>query len=462
MSEAQAAGPAAEPTDTHMIAEPLPSKQEHDDSEGQVLAEADRLQVPARPRRRPWWRRPEVLIAAVAIAIAALALSFGFGPGAADERPEELEPTPVRAAGVTRGKLDVVSTYPGELVGEVSDIAPQVSGLLEQVPVRIGDRVVRGQVLAVIDDLDLRNQLDEAKGQVGVAAANTRRAEAELGSIQAEFGRAEELYRESLISDQEFERVRANLASARATVAASEAQAEQAQARLAQLDRLLAETRVVAPFDGTVAVRYLDRGALVQPNTPILRLVEAAPLMVQFRVPERDLGSVRPGVTFAATTQATGDAVFTGSVRRVSGEVSRTDRTAVVEGELERGVELLRPGMYAEVELRVQAIDGELLVPGNAVVERVAMDGARSSGVFTVEDLEGDARSGGGQVARWVEVEVLGQSQGLAAIRGELEPGDPVLTLGHIELRDGAPIRVVQREGPGRDSEAGVGAETSR
>jgi hypothetical protein len=90
------------------------------------------------------------------------------------------------------------------------------------------------------------------------------------------------------------------------------------------------------------------------------------------------------------------------------------------------------------------------------------MDGARSSGVFTVEDLEGDARSGGGQVARWVEVEVLGQSRGLAAIRGELEPGDPVLTLGHIELRDGAPIRVVQREGPGRDSEAGVAAETSR
>lgn len=404
--------------------------------------------------RAVWWRRPEVLIAAVAIGIAAIALTFGRGAGTGDEETPGFEPTPVRAASVAVGELEVVSSYAGELVGEVSDIAPQVSGLLEDVPVRIGDRVVRGQVIAVIDDLDLRNQLDETQGQAGVASANTRRSEAELQSIQAEFKRAEELHRQSLISDQEFERVGANLASARATVAASEAQAEQVNARLAQLRRQLAETRLEAPFDGIVAVRYLDRGALVQPNTPILRLVESAPLVVQFRVPERDLGAVRPGVTFSATTQATGDAVFAGTVRRVSGEVSRTDRTAIVEGELQQGVELLRPGMYAEVAVRLREIEGELVVPGNAVIDRVEMDGSRSSGVFTVA-AAGDGAAGG-QVARWIEVEVLGQSHGRAAIAGDVSPGDLILTLGHTDLRDGAPIRVVQREGAAGEGEPRV------
>jgi RND family efflux transporter MFP subunit len=325
--------------------------------------------------------------------------------------------------------------------------------MVEDVPVRIGNRVSRGQVIAVIDDFDLRNQLDEAKGQVGVATANTRRSEAELESIQAEFKRAEELYRQSLISDQEFERVRANLASARAGVSASEAQAEQANARRSQLERQLADTRVVAPFDGIVAARYLDRGAMAQPNTPILRLVESAPLVVQFRVPERDLGSVRPGVSFSATTQATGEQVFPGVVRRISGEVSRTDRTAIVEGELQQGVEILRPGMYADVEVRLRAIAGEMIVPGNAVVERVAMDGSKARGVFIV--AAGAAAEG--QSALWVPVELLGESRGQAAIVGDLSPGDSVLTLGHTELRDGASIRVVQRE-----SERGVGEETER
>ena len=467
MSEAEPADASAEPTETHVIAQPIPTEEEYEVPEQELDAEVDPSRSLARPARKPWWRRPEVLVAALAIAIAALALTFGRGAGVGDQQPEGFEPTPVRTAAVALGELEVISSYAGELVGEVSDIASQVSGLLEEVPFRIGDRVARGEVIAVIDDLDLRNQLDEARGQVGVAAANTRRAEAELESIQAEFKRAEELYRQSLISDQEFERVRANLASARATVAASEAQAEQADARLAQLQRQLSETRVVAPFDGTVAARYLDRGTLVQPNTPILRLVEAAPLVVQFRVPERDLGSVRPGVSFTATTQATGDRVFAGTVRRVSGEVSRTDRTAIVEGELQRGEELLRPGMYAEVEVRLRAIEGELVVPGNAVVERVQMDGTRSSGVFTVAaagEAGGSNESASDEIARWVDVEVLGQSQGRAAIRGDLAAGDPVLTLGHTELRDGAPIRVVQREVvQGQDGGPGArAAETSR
>jgi membrane fusion protein, multidrug efflux system len=411
--------------------------------------------IPAQGGRthRVWWRRPEVWITAAAVAIAAAALIWGGGDRAGEGSREPMEATPVRAATVGLGELEIVSSYPGELVGEVSDIAPQVSGMLEDVPVRTGNRVTRGQVIAVIDDLDLRNQLDEANGQVGVTAANIRRAEAELESIQAEYRRAEELFRQSLISEQEYERVRANLGSARANVAAAQAQAEQANARQAQLQRQLGDTRVVAPFDGIVATRYLDRGALVQPTTPILRLVESAPLVVQFRVPERDLGSVRPGVAFAATTQATGDQVFTGVVRRVSGEVSRTDRTAIVEGELEHGEELLRPGMYVEVEVRLRAIEGEIIVPGNAVVERVAMDGSKTRGVFVVAA----AGEGAGEVAQWVPVELLGESRGRAAIAGDLAPGDTVLTLGHTELRDGAPIRVVQREG-----ERDFGAETSR
>jgi multidrug efflux pump subunit AcrA (membrane-fusion protein) len=143
-------------------------------------------------------------------------------------------------------------------------------------------------------------------------------------------------------------------------------------------------------------------------------------------------------------TQATTE-IFSGTVRRVSGEVSRTDRTALVEGELQETAGLLKPGMYAEVRVRLRALEGALLVPDVALLERVSMAGEQATGVMLVE---GDAAAAGepgepAAAARWTSVEVLGRSSGLAAIEGRVAEGDLVLTLGHSELQDGAPIRVV-------------------
>lgn len=410
---------------------------------------ADLAEAPPR-RARPGIDR-SWLILAVVVAVALLGLWLGLGGDPAESEHPERQPVPVRAAAVSVGDLSIVSVYAGEIVGEASDIASQVAGLLQRVPVRIGDRVRAGQLMALVDDVDLRNQLQEAEAQLGVAQANLNKAEAELEGVEADHRRAVDLYSESLLSDQEYDRIRAQLATARANRAAFDAQVEQARARIAILQREYGQTRVTAPFDGTVAARYLDSGALVQRGTPILRLVEDAPLLVQFRVPERDLGAVRPGRAFTVTTQATGERVFEGTVRRISGEVSRTDRSAVVEGELREGSELLRPGMYAEVRVQIDDIDDGLIVPGAAIVERVGMDGTEATGVFVVE----------AGTASWRDVTVVGLAESRAAIEGGVAAGDEVLTLGHTELRDGSAVRVVQRDGEAVDEAAGEPGPTS-
>ncbi|MEE2776701.1 MAG: efflux RND transporter periplasmic adaptor subunit [Acidobacteriota bacterium] len=393
--------------------------------------------VPAPPPGRPRiWVRLAVIGVLLVIA-GGVGSRFVGGRG----RPGEeftLPAVAVRAELVARASLAIQSSYPGELIGEVSDLSPQVSGILAEVPVRIGDVVAQGQVVAVIDDVDLRNQLMEAKGQLGVADANRKRSQAELIGMAADHRRSDRLYQENLLSEQEFDRVVANLATAQATLAASHAQVEQAGARVALLEEQHANARLLAPFGGTVAARYLDRGVLVQPGTPILRLVEAAPLLAQFHVPERDLGAVRPGVTLSVQTQGTGARLFAGTVLRVSGEVSRNDRTVTVEAGLNESDALLRPGMYAEVVVRVQSIEDTLVVPGSAILERVAMDGTRHEGVFVVRD----------DTAAWVPVVVEGRSGNLAAIEAPIESGDLVLTLGHTELENGGRINVVGSAAP--------------
>lgn len=346
----------------------------------------------AAARRRRRISRPQIAGLAVAALVLVAAAVFAFGLGSqarAGGQPDDArmaQAVPVRAVAARRGHLSVRTAYSGELVGEVSDISPQVSGLLVDVPARIGQRVAAGTVLAVIADIDVRNQLQEARGQLGVAEANRDRAAAELVGVEADYQRAMELYDQGLLSEQEQQQVTSQHATTKANLAAGEAQVQQSAAREALLAEQFANTRVRAPFDAVVSDRYLDRGALVQPGTPILRLVEEAPLLVQFRVPERDLSAVQTGAAFDVATEATGERTFSGIVRRVAGEVRRNDRTVLVEGELAETDELLLPGMYADVSVSLRDLDNALIVPGAALLERVAMDGARSTGVMVPVD----------------------------------------------------------------------------
>ncbi len=389
----------------------------------------------SRRRRRLWWSAALALLAVVAVAV--LALRDGGEPQT--EGPAG-RPTPVRATLAERGDLTVRRQLPGELVGEAAALSPRVAGRLESVLVRPGDRVAAGDTVAVIDAAELFRERQEQGEQVRVLEANLRRAEARRSEAHSQLRRAEQLAAVNLISEQELEGFEAQLETTRAEVAAVEAQIEQARARASRLDEQLAETRVRAPFAGTVAQRFLDPGAVVQPGTPIVRVVEEGRLLVQFRAPERLLGQLAVGAPFTVATHATGDRTFRGTVVRIAGEVSRSDRTVLVEGELTQQDAALRPGMYADVRVELAQIADAVLVPGAAVVERL-VEGEVRRGVFTVA---GDGPAG---EAAWRRVRVLELEGETAAVTGDLEPGERVLTLGHEQLAEGSQVVVV--EGPG-------------
>ncbi len=401
--------------------------------------------TPPAPRRRlgAW-----IAAAGVLAVVAVIALMRG---GDAPMAQQGTRPTPVRAAAVTRGDLAVVQKLPGEIVGEAAALSPRVGGRLESVAVRPGDAVRRGDVVATIDAAELERDRDEQREQIRVLEADLRSDEARLDEAASQLERARALFADNLISAQEMDRVRAQSTTAEANLASGRAQVEQARARLARLDEQLSETSLRAPFTGSVAVRYLDPGAVVQVGTPVVRLVQDRPLLVQFRVPERLLGQVAPGASFTLTTQATGARSFAGHIARIAGEVSRSDRTALAEGDLDTDEAALHPGMYADVEVVVDRFADAVLIPAAAIVERLDA-GEVVRGVFTVpgETAEGQAD--------WRPVAVLGRQDGTAAVRGEVEAGDRVLTLGHEELADGSAVRVV--EGPGAAA-GGAGTASS-
>src|SRR5690606_28349819 len=149
----------------------------------------------------------------------------------------------------------------------------------------------------------------------------------------------------------------------------------------------LAQTQVLAPFDGAIAQRYLDPGAIVQPGTPILRMVADGNLRVRFRAPESALSLVDVGQPLTLRTQSTQGETFAGLVTRRSAEVSPVDRSVAVEGELEQKTSRLLPGMYANVTVSAETLKNALVVPNAALVERYRA-GQPQTGVYVVDDQE--------------------------------------------------------------------------
>lgn len=397
--------------------------------------ESSELAVEARPvRRRVWWI--VLLVSAVAVAIATpVALGVFEGKSGAGSDVAQVRPAAVRIAKATRGTLTLTAEHRGELVAEVAELASQVTGRVTEMRVEIGDAFETGELLARIDAAQAQRQIAEARAQVSSAEARQLGASAELAQARVELERHQKLAAENLVSQQELQARRSALAIAEAEVAAAKAQRGEALARVSLLGQQAKETRLVAPFDGAVAERYLDVGSLVQPGSQLLRLVRSGPLRVEFRVPERDLARVQRGLEFEISTQATGSQRFRGTVQRISAEVSRLDRSVAVEGVLSGETGLLRPGMYALVYLQLGELKDAILVPSAAVIDRETREGTRT-GVYVVKDGK----------AHWKPLRVTGSTGGLTAVDA-LEPGATVITLGPDTLRDGAPVKVVSGDG---------------
>lgn len=386
-------------------------------------------------RRRVWW--VVLLVSAVAIAGSTL-VSMGFfhGPEAngASTPTAKVRPAPVRVAKASRGTLRLTAEHRGELVAEVAELASQVTGRVTEVRVDIGDTFKAGELLARIDSSQAQRQIAEARAQVTSAEARELRAAAELAQARVELERSQKLAAENLVSQQELQARRSAVAVAEAEQAAAKAQRGEALARVALLGQQAKETKLLAPFEGAVAERYLDVGSLVQPGSQVLRLVRSGPLRVQFRVPERDLAHIQQGLQFEVGTQATGAQRFRGTVKRISAEVSRLDRSVAVEGVLSDETGLLRPGMYAMVYLQLGELKDAVLVPSSAVIERETGEGT-ITGVYVVEVGN----------AHWKRLRVIDSAGGQSAV-DTLEPGTTVITLGPDTLRDGAPVKVVSEQ----------------
>jgi HlyD family secretion protein len=311
---------------------------------------------------------------------------------------------PSRLAAVERGDLarSVVATGRIEPITKV-EIKSKANGIIKELKVQVGDRVVSGHVLAELDRDNLAARLRESKAALSGADASLKAATAELAKnkIEAEgpevafasrnVERAEQLSRDKLISQQNMDDARSALeqavnrqAVARSQLGVTEARVAQARAAVAQaqaaVDRSeeeLTNATIRSPIDGVVLSRDVEIGS---PVSSILNLGSSATLVmvlgdisqvyVKGKVDEADIGLVRMGQPARIRVETFKDRQFEGRVTQIA--PMGVERDNVVNFEVRVSIDNssgeLRANMTSNAEIVLEEHKGTLVIPERAVI----------------------------------------------------------------------------------------------
>lgn len=362
----------------------------------------------------PFSRHRKTAFSVAGIAALAALLSPFFSVAA-----DKAAPSAAKAALTISTVLPVRAEWPQQLTANGSIAAWQeaivgseIGGLrLIDVLVNVGDRVRKGQELA-------RLQSDTLAAEHEQTRASMAEAEATLADARSNANRARKTGDSGAFSEQQIAQYLTAELTAQARVDGLKARLKSDQLRLAQ-------TRILAPDDGTISARNATLGAVLQSGQELFRLIRRDRLEWRAELPAADLPRIKPGMR--VTLSAAGTAKVSGKVRMIAPTLDPQTRTGLVYVDLNGSGEA-RPGMFArgEIELGRRAV---LTVPQSAVLLR---DGF--SFVYRV-----------GADKRLIQTKVsVGQRVGeLIAITGGLAADAPIVNTGVGFLADGDLVRIV-------------------
>ncbi|HLB73061.1 MAG TPA: efflux RND transporter periplasmic adaptor subunit [Sedimentisphaerales bacterium] len=333
---------------------------------------------------------------------------------------------------ITTGVIRDIGVFTGSLQAKSQFIvAPKVAGWLKEILVNIGDPVSRNQIIAVLDDEEFTQQVEQAGAELQVAKANAENCATDLDIARREYERAKALREKQIASASELDASEAAFNACQTRYKVSVAQVDQKESAMKAADLRLSYATVRAFWeDGdqtrVVGERFVDEGTLLQANQPVVSILDNDPLTAVVFVIERDYPKVTVGHQALIATDAYPGRTFAGTIVRMAPLLRENSRQARVELQVPNPEHLLKPGMFVRVEVEFARHESATLVPITALVKR-----AGRQGVFVVDI--------GNLKAHFVAV-TTGIIDGELAEVAEPDVSGLVVTMGNHLLEDGSDI----------------------
>lgn len=323
---------------------------------------------------------------------------------------------PVKVAIVSAAPQGRTLSYSGVVRPRVeSNIGFRVSGKIVERAVNVGDRVKVGQVIARLDDIDLK--LAESSARAAVASARTRH-----DVTRDNLERAKPLLSKQFISQASFD-IRRNEFDAAVSAL------ESAEAQLRQAANATSYATLKADKAGIVTAVTSEPGQVVSAGQAVVAVAEAGEVEIAFGVPEQDAGRLAVGHGAAIALWAGSGQSTNGRIREIAGQADAASRTYAVRVAVASPPQAMRLGMTATVAIRIDGEGPAMVVPLTALTE------AEGTPVVFVVDKEK-------KTVRRTPVKVAGTSSEGVRVAGGLSAGDLVVTAGVQFLRDGMRVKL--------------------
>lgn len=388
----------------------------------------------------------------LAVCLAFVLLLSACGGAEADEEQQaaadERAVPSVEAVQAKYGALPLRERFSGTVraSGQV-EIYPETSGPITQVLVQNGDRVQQGQALARVKAQMSQAQLSQARANLQGARAQTQQAKANLAELQAQFSRTEALAEDSLVSQQTLETQRAQVQAARASYQQAQAQVESAQAAVGERSEAVGQATVRAPISGRVGQRNAEVGMQADGQTALFTIGDLSEMRVEVPVTQELLGRIREGqpARILVGGGSVGDTtVVTAEVSRISPFLEEGSYSAEAEIDVTNQADVLRPGMFVQVDVAYGESQEATLVPTSALYDN-PNTGVR--GIYVASSLgeelqvqpgagDGEAPLVGPVPMTFKRVEVVAEGGEVAGVRG-IDPDAWVVVVGQHLLESG-------------------------
>lgn len=331
-----------------------------------------------------------------------------------------------------RASVDAIGTLnPNEEV----TVSAELDGILKEIRAEEGTPVSKGTILAAIDDTDY--SLDFRR-----AEAALRQAEATLENTRLEHQRKETLFKEELLTKQQFEDISTRLDLAMA-------EADRAKAALLLSKQKLTKTRLYSPISGFIKEKKASTGDYARNGAPLFKIIQNNPLKLNFTLAEKDAGRIKTGQDIAFRVDAFPDKAFSGKVSIAYPNLDDRTRTLQVQALVPNNDGRLKPGLFAEVTLYTGPPKDTIVIPvtallyegekvrvfiaeGETAKERVVKPGQKYSLKTEVRNLKPGDGMQKAEVMEYTEI-----TEGL-------KEGEKVITVGQQNLSDGVKINVAR------------------
>ncbi len=336
-------------------------------------------------------------IALIALLIAAVSCANGGEKKTADAGAPAPDALPNVEVSTAQARDVPQDNYYASTVqaSAINNIMPQSGGRIRKINVEVGDYVVKGQILAEMDRL----QLDQMELQVK--------------NDEIEYERLKSLYAEGGVSQSDFETAELGY-----------------QLRRTNLDNLRENTILRSPITGFVTARNFDTGDMFSLSAPLFVVQQVWPVKLLVGVSESEYSKVSKGDVVSLTVDAIPDRVFTGKIDRLYPTIDAATHTFKAEVIVTNQDKVLRPGMYARVKLNF-GTRRSVIVPDQAIVKQ------EGTGTRFIYVLNKD------NSVSYLPVTVGRHIGNEYEITSGLEDGQVVVVKGQAALRDGVKVNVL-------------------